>query len=98
MAANRLALQERQPASPTLARFAEVARLLTGNPNADAADGEQWVGDLVRKLGIPGLRAFGVAEEHVPELVKRGLQASSMKANPIRLSQEELEKIILLAI
>lgn len=94
MAANVAALQRRVPGSPTLARYAEVARLLTGNPTAQAADGVAWVSDLVEALAIPRLAAYDITAAHIPEIVAKSQQASSMKANPVQLTTEELTDIL----
>ncbi len=94
MAANVQALRERAPDSPALARYDEVARLLTGRPGAAAADGIAWVEDLVGALAIPGLSRYGISPSNVPEIVAKSQQASSMKANPITLHEIELIRVI----
>jgi alcohol dehydrogenase class IV len=90
MNANLCALRERQPASDTLGRFESVARLLTGEDGATGDDGIEWLRRLVAELHIPGLRTYGVSREHTAELASKAAQASSMKANPIPLTREEL--------
>ena len=54
----------------------------------------RWVRALVVELQIPGLRVYGVTEEHLPLLVERAAQASSMKANPLPLTAGELADIL----
>ncbi|MGC1376109.1 MAG: iron-containing alcohol dehydrogenase, partial [Anaerolineales bacterium] len=44
--ANLKALRARAPQSPALARFDELAHMLTGNPGADAEDGIAWLQGL----------------------------------------------------
>lgn len=90
MQANVHALRERSPASPALARYDEAARLLTGRQAAQAEDGIDWVYELVEALDVPRLAAFGVTPVDFPEIVGKAQQASSMKANPLVLSPEEL--------
>lgn len=90
MAANVRALHERQPASLILARFAEIARLLTDRPQATAEEGVAWVRELCRGLAIPPLRTYGLSEAHIPAVVEKAALASSMKANPIALTREDL--------
>ncbi|MBS1859179.1 MAG: iron-containing alcohol dehydrogenase [Acidobacteria bacterium] len=75
-------------------RFDEVARLVTGSPNASAADGVAWIAVLCRKLEIPPLRSYGVKEGDLTVLVEKAAQASSMKGNPVALSREDLHEII----
>lgn len=78
----------------TLARYAEVARLLTGDPTATSAGGVAWVRRLVTDLEIPPLAAHGMTGADVPAVVARAKEASSMKGNPVRLGDEELAAIL----
>jgi len=94
MAANLDALRQRQPEAAALRRYDEVARLLTGQAAATAETGIAWVRELVADLRIPGLRQYGLKPEHIADLVRKASQASSMKANPIALTHEELAHIL----
>ncbi len=94
MAANLRALRARQPDGDTLERYREIARRLTGREDATADDGVLWVGELVRKLRIPGLCRYGISSKQQAELVAKAAQASSMKANPIRLTVPELTAVL----
>ena len=49
-------------------------------------------------LPIPRLGAYGIGEEHVADLVAKSTNASSMKANPIVLTPEELAQTLRLAL
>lgn len=91
---NLAALQERAPDSPTLARFDEVARLLTGKPKARAADGIRWLKQIVETLQIPALKKYGIQESDFPVIIAQAQKASSMKGNPIELSESELGNIL----
>ena len=75
-------------------RYDEVARIVTGNPSATADDGVRWVSELVRELNIPELGAYGIGAAHINELVAKAAKASSMKANPVVLSEAELAEIL----
>ncbi len=93
MRANVRALREREPASPVLARYAEVGAVLSGavRGSAESSDlGIECVERLVAELGVPGLSSYGVTAEAVGDVVKRARRASSMKGNPIVLTEEEL--------
>ncbi len=90
MAANLRALREREPRHPALERYQTVARTLTGNPNATADAGVDWVRQLVDDLQIPPLSRYGLSQEHVGEVVAKAEKASSMNANPVTLTAEEL--------
>jgi alcohol dehydrogenase class IV len=94
LSVNLRALRARAPEHPALPRFREVAALLTGRPEAAAEDGIAWVAALVQDLGVPGLAQHGVTDADAPALVARAKAASSMRANPIALTDEELSEIL----
>jgi alcohol dehydrogenase class IV len=80
--------------APVRERYAEVARLVCGAADATAGDGVRWVRALTGALGIPGLRAYGVGEEHVEVLCERAAAASSMRGNPVVLDRETLRGVL----
>jgi alcohol dehydrogenase class IV len=90
MVTNLRALRQRAPDGAALPRFDQVARWLTGDASATADDGVQWIQQLVSDLQIPKLSAYAIREEHVADLVAKAMNASSMKANPVVLTPEEL--------
>jgi len=90
MGANIRALRQRVSEREALRRYDAVARWLTGNPQATADAGVDWVRKLVSDLAIPPLGSYGLREEHIADLVEKAARASSMKANPIALTHEEL--------
>jgi alcohol dehydrogenase class IV len=92
--ANIRALQERAPGHPALARYEEAARLLTGDPAATAGDAVSWLAALCRQLDVPPLSAFGIESEQFDAMVAQARQASSMKGNPLPLTDEELAQIL----
>ena len=94
MEVNVQALQRRAPDSPALARYDEVAQLLTGQPTTRAADGVAWVQELCRALGVPPLANFGFTQADFPAAVAQTQKASSTKGNPIVLTEEELLGIL----
>jgi alcohol dehydrogenase class IV len=94
MDANIRALRQRASGSEALRRYDEVARLLADDGPATANDGVKWVRQLVADLQIPRLGSYGIKPDHVAELVKKAAQASSMKANPIALTPEELAETL----
>ena len=94
METNVAVLNAREPQNPALARYDEVAQILTGNPRARAADGVAWVQDLANVLDVPPLSKFGMIEADFPEIIATSQHASSMKGNPIRLTDIELEKVL----
>lgn len=94
MRTNLRALRQRQPASEILARFDELARLLTGRTGAAADDGVKWIEQLVGDLQIPPLSVYGLTAANVPDVVEKSAQASSMKANPLVLTREEMAETL----
>ena len=94
MAANVAALRARAPQHPALERYGVIARLLTGRNEASADEGIEWVRALCAELAIPPLRAWGITENDLPDIVKNAASASSMKANPIALTGEELLGVV----
>lgn len=76
------ALEVNSRRAPNRERFAEV-RSIVGD-----------VASLVRDLGIPSLRAYGIGEADFPAIIEKAQAASSMKANPVSLSLEELHEIL----
>lgn len=98
MAVNVQALQARAADSPARARYAEIARLLTGHDAATAADGIAWVQALVADLHIPRLATYGITTGDFDRIIPRARAASSMGGNPIILTDEELTEILVRAL
>ncbi len=94
MAANVAALRARAPRHPALERFATIARLLTGRNEAAVEDGIGWIGQSCVELAVPALRAWGITEADLPGVVEEAARASSMKANPLPLTTEELLAVV----
>jgi len=94
MEVNLRALRQRQPQSQALARYAEVARQLTGKANASGDDGVAWLRSLCADLEIPPLRTHGIAPAHLSDLCEKAGQSSSMKGNPLPLTLEELHEVL----
>ena len=78
MVLNIRALRARDPESSSLARYAEVARIVTGDPAARPEDGANWVAALCHALQVPALESFGVDAAEIPEVVTSAQRASSM--------------------
>lgn len=94
MQANVRALRDRAPGSPSLARFDEIGRILTGTSTAGAADAVAWIEELCAALRLPGLRRYGLSESDFPAVAAKAKNASSMKGNPVELREEELLAIL----
>lgn len=92
--ANIQAMQQRQAGHPALARFAEIARILTGDLNASLEDGAAWLGALCQELKIPPLRIYGLRKVDFDEVIEKSANASSMQGNPIQLKESELRVVL----
>jgi alcohol dehydrogenase class IV len=82
-------------AGAALERYSEIAKLLTGRPEPEAA--VAWIANLCSDLSIPGLSSYGIGPEHVDKLCDSAARASSMKANPVILPAEELRRTLVAA-
>lgn len=91
---NVRALEEREKDNKALARYKEVAEILTGDENATIKDGMNWISDLCRHLSIPKFEDFGMKKEDFPVIIEKSMGASSMKGNPITLTEAELEEML----
>ncbi len=94
MLANLRALMSRGDPHEVLPRFDEVARLLTGDPEAHAGDGVAWIEEVCQVLNLTPLSAYGLSREHFPELIEKSARSSSMKGNPIPLTAAEMQAIL----
>jgi len=94
MAANLAALRDRAPNHPAVERYSTIARLLSGRDNATAEEGIEWTRSLCSELNVPALRAWGISEADLPNVVEKAARASSMQANPLPLTHEELLAVV----
>jgi alcohol dehydrogenase class IV len=94
MRVNLSVLRARGTGGESLARFADVARLLTGRRDAEADDAVEWLESIREDLGIPRLAAYGVTAEVGASLLPAVQASSSMKGNPIELTDGELAEIV----
>ena len=96
--ANIAALAARAPGSAALARYADAGRILADLP-ADRADEEArsalvvTLREWASRLEVPGLSTFGMGREHIAAVVANS-PGSSMKTNPVSLSDAELASIL----
>ncbi len=92
--ANVQALQRRAGDSAALARYDEIAQLLTGTLTARAIDALAWVQELCAALKVPPLAEFALKEQDFPTVVAKSRKSSSMKGNPVTLTDDELMEIL----
>ncbi len=98
MEINVRALQNRRLDSAALWRYDEIARILTGGKKARAADAAKWVRELCSALQVRSLSQLGLNERDFPDVLAKARKSSSMKGNPIELTNEELMEILKKAI
>jgi alcohol dehydrogenase class IV len=91
---NVRALRARQPNSPALDRYRETARLFTGDSQADAEEIAASLIQLATTLNIPRLGDFGLRAADHPEIIAKTQKSSSMKGNPLPLTDDELAEIL----
>jgi alcohol dehydrogenase class IV len=91
---NLRALRERATEHPALRRVAELAAVLTGQPEATPEDGIRWLSGLTAALSIPGLASYGLDRAAIAQVVSDTQRASSTRANPIQLSDQEVNEIL----
>jgi alcohol dehydrogenase class IV len=57
-------------------------------------DAIDWLRGMTERLGIPKLSAWGIGDGDLDEIARKAAAASSMKANPVVLEQDELVLIL----
>jgi len=90
------ALHRRAPEHPALAKYAEVGRLLARQalPDAEAINALlETLEDWTRRLDLPRLPAYGVTEGDFGRIVAHS-RGSSMKTNPIVLTDAEVAEVL----
>lgn len=85
------AMKANLSAMEDLSRLEEFARMTGG---ATAEEGIDWLVSLCRDLQVPPLAALGITEADFPEIIEKSKNASSMKGNPVVLSDKELAQIL----
>lgn len=68
-------------------KFDQVDAWLGGNA-------VRWLRDMTTRLGIPKLSAWGVSESDLDEIARKAAAASSMKANPVTLTHDEMVAVL----
>jgi alcohol dehydrogenase class IV len=94
---NIAALEARDPQGPALARYARLGEALAGRTFETAAEARRAAVERLRALAaelrIPRLGALGVTDAKARAVVAES-RGSSMKSNPIVLTDEEIGRIL----
>ena len=92
------AMEARDPDNPALAKYAQAGRLLRGKTHMDAVGARVLLVHMLKewaeKLKLPRLSDYGVTEANIPMIVANS-RGSSMKTNPILLTDSEITSILM---
>jgi len=77
-----------------LSRFEDIARWVTGVENATIEEGVEWIASLCKKMEIPRLSELGIKKIDFPAIIQKSKNSSSMKGNPIQLTEQEMAKVL----
>lgn len=90
------AMQAREPHNIALTKYADIGRLFEGGSTDDEAARhtlvallEQWT----TRMGLERLSAYGVQEPDISRVVANS-RGSSMKTNPIVLTDDEIRQVV----
>lgn len=91
------------PAPAATTKLVPLARALGvpvdgDDPRAAAEGVTAFLHDLVRRLAVPRLSAFGVTRESLGEIAREALASSSTRYNPAPLTAADLEAILAAAL
>jgi len=79
-------------------RFVQIAGWVTGMKNATITEGVAWIEELALALNIPGLSEYGISNTDFPGIIEKSKRSSSMKGNPVTLSDEQMTRILSMAL
>jgi alcohol dehydrogenase len=90
-------MEARDPDNPALAKYARVGMLFRGRSHVDQVGARVFLlhtlADWTRRMALPRLADHGVRPADIPRVVA-SCRGSSMKTNPIVLTDEELTRIL----
>jgi alcohol dehydrogenase class IV len=94
---NLAALTERDREGPALRKYAQAGRLLAGEVHLDDDSARvalvRVLSEWTARLHLPPLRAYGVAATDLERIVANS-RGSSMKTNPVVLSDAEIRSVL----
>ncbi len=92
--ANINSLLKKQRDSYALERYSRIAKLISGNPDASAADCPAAMADFCSKLPLNYSDTVRIDKNDFSSIASDALRASSMKGNPVELTHEELVSVL----
>lgn len=94
---NIAALRSREPGHPALAKYAAAAEILCRRRFADADEAHaalvELLGEWTARLNLPRLSRYGLLDAALDRVVAHS-RGSSMKTNPIHLTDAEIRGIL----
>lgn len=90
---NLRAMQARGPRGAA-ERYAEIAEIVFPGKRQGIESLLFWLYEVVDSLRMPHLSAYGIRKEDFPAIVAQAQKASSMKGNPVALTDEEIVAIL----
>ena len=94
MEINLQVMRGRDSNTDMINRFDEIGSLLTGNPAAVGEDGVTWLLNLCEAMEVPSLGSYGLTPANFPALIEKAIVSSSMKGNPVQLTEAEMTDIL----
>jgi len=94
---NIRAMESREPANQALSKYAQIGRLLSGQilNEAEARFAlVETLDDWTRRLRLPRLSTYQIVNADIPRVVANS-RGSSMKTNPIELTDTEITEMLL---
>jgi len=95
---NSAAIEQREPGSDVLWKYAHVGKVLAQNMALDDVAGReallQVLSQWTEQLRLPRLSSYGMTEADIPHVVAN-CRGSSMKTNPVLLTDQEVAKILI---
>jgi alcohol dehydrogenase class IV len=91
---NVKALSKHDNSAELISRYSDIAKWITGHERASISDGVEWLANLSKELGIPSLSHLGIKRSDFQMIIEKSKNSSSMKGNPVQLTDEELENIL----
>ncbi len=95
---NIKAIEQREPNNPALVKYAQVGRLLTGQTELDDVKARSSLIMLLSewsdRLQLPRLSNYGITATDFPLIIANS-RGSSMQTNPIVLTDEEINAILM---
>jgi alcohol dehydrogenase class IV len=91
---NLEAMKEREPGNPAIEKYRVLSQLFSDNRDTSETGCIKWAEDTCLRIGIKNLSDLGIQRSEFPNIMVKAARSSSMKGNPIQLSENELYSIL----